>query len=67
MAPDLDHSGSLPDVLAALQMPEDQVYQAVGDLFELELITGDVAEFAYPVRVMGLTATGRHELARRNL
>jgi hypothetical protein len=66
---DLDHTTSpLPDLLAELQMPDEQVYQAVGDLYDLELITGVVvAEFAYPVRVLGLTAKGRQELARRAL
>jgi hypothetical protein len=49
-------------------MPDDQFYRAVGDLYELELIAAaDVAEFAYPVRVLGLTTKGRQELARRTL
>lgn len=66
---DLDHNTRpLPDLLADLQMPDDQVCQAVGDMYELELITRvGAAEFAYPVSVMGLTAKGRQELARRAL
>ena len=64
---DLDHNTHpLPDLLADLEMPDAQVYQAVATLYELELITGAVvAEFSYPVRVMALTAKGRQELARR--
>jgi RIO-like serine/threonine protein kinase len=66
---DLDHTTKpLPNLRADLQMPDDQVYQAVGDLFELDLIEGaDSSEHTYPVRVIGLTAKGRQELARRTL
>ncbi len=65
---DLDHNTTpLPDLLADLQLPDDQVYEAVGDLHELELIFGaDSAEHAYPVRVMGLTAKGRQQLPQHN-
>ncbi len=60
----LDHDAEpLPDLLHDLQRPDQEVYQAVADLYELGLITGvPVAERGYPVVVMGLTAQGRQEL-----
>jgi hypothetical protein len=60
----LDHSSlDLPDLLKDLQRPDAEVYQAVADLHELGLINGfEVAERHYPVRIQGLTATGRQEL-----
>ena len=53
----------LPDLLADLELPNGEVYQAVADLHELGLIVGvTVEEFDYPVLVSGLTARGRQEL-----
>lgn len=53
----------LPDLLADLELPDAEVYQAIADLHELGLISGvPVAEVAYPVVVLGLTARGRQEL-----
>ena len=53
----------LPDLLSDLELPDDEVYQAVADLMELGLIFGTpVAELPYPVLVTGLTARGRQEL-----
>jgi hypothetical protein len=53
----------LPDLLADLELPNGEVYQAVADLHELGLIVGVTGEeFDYPVLVSGLTARGRQEL-----
>lgn len=53
----------LPDLLADLERPDDEIYTALADLYELGLIEGaDVAEFRYPILVTGLTANGRQEL-----
>ncbi len=53
----------LPATLTDLQMPTDEVLQALADLQELRLINGiEVAERPHPVVVMGLTARGRQEL-----
>lgn len=53
----------LPNLLADLDIPDDEVYTAVADLHELGLING-VKSFgpAHPIRVDGLTARGRQEL-----
>lgn len=61
---ELDHEQRpLPDLLADLRLPDDEVYIAVSDLYELGLIRGvSVAERPYPVRVDGLTAKGRQRL-----
>lgn len=61
---ELDHDQRpLPDLLLDLRLPEDEVYGAVSDLYELGRIRGvSVAERPYPVRVDGLTAKGRQEL-----
>jgi hypothetical protein len=53
----------LPDLLRDLELPDAEVYQAIGDLYELQFIEGvDVAEFAYPTLVTRVTARGRQEL-----
>ncbi len=59
----LDPNEPLPTALADLDRPDTEVLQAVADLHELDLITGEeVAEVAHPVTVRGLTARGRQEL-----
>ena len=60
----LDHEASgLPDLLADLGRPDDEVYQAVADLHDLGLIDGTlVDQRSYPVLVTGLTARGHQEL-----
>jgi hypothetical protein len=60
---ELDPAQPLPDLLAELQIPDAELYQAVGHLHELGLIEGVVvAEFYYPVVVLGLTLAGHGEL-----
>jgi len=50
----------LPDLLADLEMPEQEVRQALADLHELGLIKGTPAFAArHPIIVTGLRATGQ--------
>lgn len=53
----------LPGLLVDLELPDAEIYQAVGDLHELGLIEGaTAAEIRYPVLVTRVTARGRQEL-----
>lgn len=53
----------LPDLLADLLLPDQEIYQALADLHELGLIKGTTAWGAkHPIIVLGLTAHGRQEL-----
>lgn len=59
----LDLAQPMPDLLADLGLPTDELLTAVADLHELGLIVGmTTAEFAYPTHISGLTAKGRQEL-----
>lgn len=60
---DLSPSQPLPGLLNDLGLPDEEIYQAVGDLHELGLIEGSTAaEINFPVLVTRVTARGRQEL-----
>jgi DNA-binding MarR family transcriptional regulator len=60
----LDHATKeLQDILKDLEIPDDEVYQAIGDLKEQGLIEGQGSYgVRYPTIVLRVTARGRQEL-----